>query len=141
MQGLRERYFSNESRLRIETNGSDQANVDPVRIELLPKNLIGNALRYSQPEDGPVEVTINNTDTQPELRVRDYGPGIPEDQREHIGEPFYRSDASRNRDTGGTGLGLYPALQVARAHGGDPALLDVDGRGSLFVVTIARPAI
>jgi signal transduction histidine kinase len=71
-----------------------------------------------------------------EFRVRDYGPGIPEDQREHIGEPFYRSDASRNRDTGGTGLGLYLARQVARAHGGDLVLRDTDWNGALFVVSV-----
>jgi signal transduction histidine kinase len=68
--------------------------------------------------------------------VRDHGPGIPADQREHIGEPFYRSDASRARETGGTGLGLYLARQVARAHGGDLRLQEAAGSGALFVATI-----
>jgi signal transduction histidine kinase len=53
-----------------------------------------------------------------------------------VGEPFYRSDASRARETGGTGLGLYLARQVARAHGGDLTLEASEGAGALFVVTM-----
>jgi signal transduction histidine kinase len=98
------------------------------------KNLVGNALRYAP--EGPVELTITGRDTEVEFRVRDQGPGIPADQRAHIGEPFYRSDASRARETGGTGLGLYLARQVARAHGGDLILEMHDGTGALFVVTL-----
>ena len=116
--------------------GDARAQLDAARIQLMLKNLVGNALRYSAPADGPVELSIHGTGSQVQFRVRDHGPGIPPAQRAHLGEPFYRSDASRARDTGGTGLGLYLARQVARAHGGDLALQDVEGRGALFVVTI-----
>ena len=56
--------------------------------------------------------------------------------RGHL-ESGYRSDASRARETGGTGLGLYLARQVARAHGGDLVLADCEGRGALFVATLS----
>jgi signal transduction histidine kinase len=135
-QDLQARYFAGEARLRISVTGEARAQLDAARIQLMLKNLIGNALRYSAPEDGPVELSIHCTGKQVEFRVRDNGPGIPADQRAHIGEPFYRSDASRARETGGTGLGLYLARQVARAHGGDLRLEDTGGRGALFVVAI-----
>jgi len=133
---LQSRYFAGEPRLRVTVTGEPRARLDAARIQLMLKNLVGNALRYSTPGDGPVELTIHGTDGSVEFRVRDQGPGIPADQRAHIGEPFYRSDASRARETGGTGLGLYLARQVARAHGGELSLVETGERGALFVVTI-----
>jgi signal transduction histidine kinase len=132
-QDLQSRYFASEPRLQVTVSGAAHARLDAVRIQLMLKNLVGNALRYSPA--GPVELTIHGQKGQVEFRVRDHGPGIPADQRAHIGEPFYRSDASRARETGGTGLGLYLARQVARAHGGDLSLVETD-EGALFVVAI-----
>lgn len=126
-------FFDGEPRLRLILHGAPRARLDAARIQLMLKNLVGNALRYAPAEDGPVELEVIAAGGQLEFRVRDYGPGIPPEQRAGIGEPFFRPDASRTRDTGGTGLGLYLARQVARAHGGDLALVDVEGRGALFV--------
>jgi signal transduction histidine kinase len=133
-ESLRQRFFPHEPRLQIKVTGETLARLDSARIQLMLKNLVGNALRYAP--QGPVELTITGRDTEVEFRVRDQGPGIPADQRAHIGEPFYRSDASRARETGGTGLGLYLAKQVARAHGGDLVLEKDEGTGALFVVTL-----
>lgn len=130
------RFFAGEPRLQITTHGAPRAMLDPARIQLLLKNLVGNALRYSTPEDGLVELDVVPDGRWIELRVRDHGPGIPPDQRAGLGEPFYRPDASRARETGGTGLGLYLARQVARAHGGDLQLVDVEGGGALFVARL-----
>lgn len=132
---LRSRYFADQPRLQVKVTGETRARLDATRIQLMLKNLVGNALRYSMPADGLVELTILGEKGQIEFRVRDHGPGIPEDQRAHIGEPFFRSDASRARETGGTGLGLYLARQVARAHGGDLSLVETPD-GALFVVAI-----
>ncbi|MBT6210802.1 MAG: HAMP domain-containing histidine kinase [Woeseia sp.] len=112
------------------------AYIDEARIALLLKNLIGNALRYSNREDGLVELTISTTDHELAMTVTDHGPGLSKDQAEHIGEPFYRSDASRTRESGGTGLGLYLATLVADAHGGSLKLLDTDDHGASFEVRI-----
>ena len=112
------------------------AHIDEARITLLLKNLISNALRYSKPEDGLIELTISATDKDLVMVVADHGPGLPKDQAEHLGEPFYRSDASRARESGGTGLGLYLANLVAKAHGGSLTLLDTGGQGASFEVRI-----
>lgn len=87
-------------------------------------------------ESGPVDVEIETSDDAWLIRVRDRGPGIPDDQIEHLGEPFFRGDPSRTRNTGGSGLGLYLARLVAKAHGGS-LRLDTDYRdGACFVVTL-----
>ena len=112
------------------------AHIDEARITLLLKNLISNALRYSKPEDGLIELTISATDKELVMVVADHGPGLAKDQAEHLGEPFYRSDASRARESGGTGLGLYLANLVAKAHGGSLTLLDTGGQGASFEVRI-----
>jgi signal transduction histidine kinase len=112
------------------------ASVDEARVTLLLKNLVSNALRYSRPEDGPVEVALAVADNNLVMTVTDQGPGLSKDQAEHIGEPFYRSDPSRARESGGTGLGLYLATLVANAHGGALNLRDTDGHGASFEVRI-----
>ncbi|MDB5809817.1 MAG: putative two-component sensor histidine kinase [Betaproteobacteria bacterium] len=97
-------------------------------------NLIDNALIYGQRAviavaDSPAQLTIS---------VRDAGPGIPEAELERVFEPFYRLDASRNRATGGTGLGLTIARNIARAHGGDVVLLNRSEGGLEAVLTLSR---
>jgi len=56
------------------------------------------------------------------VRIVDAGPGLPQAELDRVFEPFYRTEPSRNRDTGGIGLGLAVARSVARAHGGDVTL-------------------
>jgi signal transduction histidine kinase len=112
------------------------ATVDEARITLLLKNLVNNALRYSQPEDGLVELKVSATDRELVMTVSDHGPGLSEDQADHLGEPFYRSDASRARESGGSGLGLYLATVVANAHGGSLKLIDTAGHGACFEARI-----
>jgi signal transduction histidine kinase len=131
-------FFARDAE-RIEVNLPAEpvtAYVDEARITLLLKNLLSNALQYSKPEDGPVQLTISATDSELVMSVADQGPGLSQDQAEHIGEPFYRSDASRTRETGGTGLGLYLATLVANAHGGSLTLLDTNDHGATFQVRI-----
>jgi two-component system OmpR family sensor kinase len=72
------------------------------------------------------------------MSVIDRGPGISKEQAAHIGEPFYRGDPSRARTSGGTGLGLYLATLIAKAHHGDLRLLDTGGKGASFEVRIPR---
>jgi signal transduction histidine kinase len=113
-------FFERDSKhinIDIEDD-SMEADVDDVRVVLLLKNLVSNAIRYSNTEDGPVRITASCEDGDLVLTVEDHGPGLSSEQKLNIGEPFYRGDPSRTRDTGGTGLGLYLAKLVAEAHGG-----------------------
>lgn len=89
----------------------------PVHITWLKRglrNLVANALRYG----GTARVTVLREGEAAVLRVEDNGPGIPEDRISEMLEPFARGEASRNRETGGAGLGLALARAVAEQHGG-----------------------
>ncbi|WP_374407690.1 sensor histidine kinase [Pelagerythrobacter sp.] len=101
--------------------GDTARTVLPVHITWLRRalrNLIGNALRYA----GRAEVTLLRKGAHVVLRVDDEGPGIPEGRIADMMEPFTRGEASRNRETGGAGLGLTLARAIAEQHGGELAL-------------------
>ena len=112
------------------------AEVDEARLTLMLKNLVANALKYSDDADGPVEIRYLRDGDDLVLGVRDYGPGISEEQAARLGEPFYRGDPSRARSSGGTGLGLYLATLVAQAHGGKLALIDATKQGANFEIRL-----
>jgi len=99
--------------------GIGPVQADPMRVRLLLRNLIDNALRHSAGAQTPpvVSLTIDD-DGQLHLSVRDFGPGVAEEHLAHLAEPFYRADSARQRATGGFGLGLYLCQLVAQAHGG-----------------------
>jgi len=81
-------------------------------------NLVNNAARFAQ----HVNVCAAKQNGSLTVEVEDDGPGIPEEEHEHVFRPFYRVDHARNQDTGSTGLGLAIARDIARIHGGDIAL-------------------
>ncbi|MDX1508811.1 MAG: ATP-binding protein, partial [Woeseiaceae bacterium] len=116
--------------------GDSRANLDEARVTLLLKNLLSNALRYAPADCGPVTLVIDREGDDLVFRVRDRGPGIAPEHAQRIGEPFYRGDPSRARQTGGTGLGLYLATLVAQAHDGSLTLVDTGGRGACFEVRL-----
>lgn len=89
------------------------------------RNLIDNAVRYA----GGARLTVVVEGRALLIRVEDDGPGIPADQLEHVLRPFARLDQSRNRGTGGAGLGLAIATSIARLHGGTVALENRAGGG------------
>lgn len=92
--------------------------LDRARIRLLLRNLLENALRHTPAGAEPPGVTLRATELGLDLRVRDHGPGVEEDALPRLAEAFWRPDASRERSTGGVGLGLFLSQLVARAHGG-----------------------
>ena len=134
LQDLISDYFERDrDRIVVDNRAGElQVALDETRIVLLLKNLVSNALRYSSPESGPVTLEVEKKGGDLLLRVTDHGPGLTLDQARHLGEPFYRSDPSRARHTGGTGLGLYLATLVARAHGGELILLNPGEQGARF---------
>jgi signal transduction histidine kinase len=93
---------------------------DVAGLKSLLANLIGNAVAYA----GHARVRIARPDGHALIEVADDGPGLPDDMLERVFEPFFRAEPSRNRETGGSGLGLASARAVARAHGGDITLIN-----------------
>lgn len=98
--------------------------LDRIRVRLLLRNLLGNALRHGGGAAQPVELHVRPWAVGHgiELEVRDHGPGVPDDQLPHLGQPFFRPDTARTRSAGGVGLGLYLCKLVAQAHGGTCAV-------------------
>ncbi|WP_053121335.1 HAMP domain-containing histidine kinase [Pseudomonas sp. P1.31] len=117
-----------------------ECRLDTVRIE--PRfmaraviNLLRNAIRYAEQK---VEVTLVRTGDYYEVRVNDDGPGVPLEGREKIFEPFSRLDASRDRRTGGFGLGLALVRRVSQSHGGQVEVGESVWGGASFRMTWAH---
>jgi signal transduction histidine kinase len=138
LDDLIDNYFDRD-RDRIEISVYDEsmeANVDDARVILLLKNLLSNALRYSDEHAGPVRLGVSMEADDLIIQVQDRGPGFTSEQAENIGEPFYRGDPSRTRETGGSGLGLYIAKLVAEAHGGSLRLSEEYKDGACLIVRL-----
>jgi signal transduction histidine kinase len=104
--------------LQLEDVGGP-VQADPMRLRLLLRNLIDNALRHGVGAAQPPTVFLRReADGQLALGVRDHGPGVAAEQLSELGQAFYRPDGARTRTTGGVGLGLTLARNVAEAHGG-----------------------
>ncbi|MCS7460984.1 HAMP domain-containing histidine kinase [Paenibacillus doosanensis] len=91
---------------------------DAYLLERAFNNLLDNAVRHT-PHGGVIEAICSLTPDKAAVTVLDSGPGIPEADLERVFEPLYRGESSRNRESGGTGLGLTIARRIFRAHGGD----------------------
>ena len=92
------------------------------------ENVLRNAVRYS-PNDTAVQMTVSKSDGGLEMLIRDHGPGVPAAELERIFEPFYRVAESRDRDSGGEGIGLAITSQVMKAHGGSAQAVNAPNGG------------
>ena len=108
----------------------------PATLRRCLVNLIDNAVKYGQRAQVTVERSAEHGDHAC-IRIRDAGPGIAPDQLDKVFEPFYRIDTSRSRDTGGTGLGLTIAHNIAEQHGGSLTLANHPQGG--LVATLILP--
>lgn len=97
-------------------------------------NLIENALRYG----GSVAIEVDDSRERLRIAVRDHGAGIPESEIQRVFEPYYRLEASRNLVSGGVGLGLSIARNIARWHGGDIVLQNAPGGGLIAALVMPR---
>lgn len=101
---------------RIEP-GLPTLKLDRLRVQLLLRNLVHNALRHNDASRGAVRLELARDGDGVRLSVRDFGPGVQPESLPHLGQPFYRPDAARTRGEGGIGLGLCLCRLVAEAHG------------------------
>jgi signal transduction histidine kinase len=121
---------------KVTYKGPDHAHLScrPVALRRAFSNLIDNGCKYG----GEVCVSLSDKVTSLVIDIHDNGPGIPADQAERAFAPFQRLEASRNRETGGTGLGLTIARDVVLGHGGDIQLIK-DEKSFVVRVQLPRP--
>lgn len=124
------------ARVIVHATGSSMILGDRRRLERVLQNVIGNAIKYSQPGK-PVHVTIERHDRWVTLRVRDRGVGIPPDDLPHIFDLFYR--ASTAQGIMGSGIGLAGAKAIIEQHGGQITVESEVGRET--TITIRLPAV
>ncbi|OOZ35786.1 ATP-binding protein [Solemya velesiana gill symbiont] len=117
----------------------EESQVEPYRgrpliLKRCFANLIENAVRYGD----EAIIHIQDSPEQVSIVIEDHGPGIDEQELENLFKPFYRAEESRSKETGGSGLGLGIARNIARAHGGDVTLQRGENGGLEAVVTLPR---
>ena len=108
--------------------------VQPMALRSCVNNLLDNALRYA----GQASITLQDHREQLLIRVIDHGPGIAAEQREAVFEPFFRLEGSRNRNSGGVGLGMTIAREAAQRMGGQLSLEETPGGGLTAVIRLPR---
>lgn len=113
----------------VQLTGSD------VLLYRLLFNLTENAIKYNR-TGGSVEVSVEREGGQAAIRVRDTGPGIAEEYRDSIFQPFFRVDKSRSRAMGGVGLGLALVQEIVRLHGGTVRVEQSADTGTTILVTL-----
>ena len=123
-------------RLEVHVEGALPClEADPVLLRRALDNLLDNAGKYSEP-DTPVLLHARPLLEALEVEVTDRGIGIDPDDMPHLFTPFFRSDRSRARKTGGVGLGLALARRIVVAHGGTLSLESQPGQGTTARVTL-----
>jgi signal transduction histidine kinase len=107
-----------------------ELDVDPEQVKTVFQNILTNAVKFSDPDDKPVMISVIKQADFTVVRILDHGIGIPSDELPFIFEPFYRVDKSRSKRTGGYGLGLSLCKTIMEAHGGRIEVDSKPGRGT-----------
>jgi len=131
-------YFPDKA---IDITLADQPTMqqlDPTRMRLVAKNLLDNAIKHNGENSPPVRVAVVSNDDGVMLEIEDFGSGIPAEHLPHLTEPFYRADASRQRKTGGFGLGLYLVKLIVEAHEGTLQIESQEGKGTQVRVSLPK---
>ena len=138
LQAMDESRLAAESReIKIEFLKNTDVTIlgDESQLEMAISNLIENAINYS-PNKTTVVVSLHRVNGLAEIKVKDQGIGISDENIERIFERFYRVDPARSRATGGTGLGLSIVKHIITNHGGDITVWSAQGEGSTFTMRL-----
>jgi signal transduction histidine kinase len=121
----------------VELEGSARAvyATEPSMLRRCVNNLVSNGIRYG----GRAHIELSDSPAMLRISIRDFGPGMAEEDLERVFEPFVRLEPSRNRNSGGSGIGLAISRNIARWHGGDVKLRNAPGRTGLIAeITLPR---
>ncbi|HYE10341.1 MAG TPA: ATP-binding protein [Patescibacteria group bacterium] len=125
----------------IQIEKSIQSNIkllgDADRLNQVFVNILSNAYKYTA-KGGTVRVCLNESEGVIRVTVEDTGVGIPKEDIKHVFERFYRSDISRNRGTGGTGIGLTITKAYVEAHDGSIRIESEEGKGTKLIIEFMR---
>ncbi|MEO8093807.1 MAG: ATP-binding protein [Pseudolysinimonas sp.] len=133
----RNRVAAESHRISLVASGKVRAEVfgDEQLLVTAVHNLISNAVQYS-PDGSRIGIGVTASNGVVEISITDQGVGIPDDERDRVFERFFRVDAARSRNTGGSGLGLSIVKHVVQNHGGDVRVWSQQGRGSTFTIRL-----
>lgn len=128
-----------DKQLELTYRGTAECEVycDPARIKQIIINLLGNAIRYT-PDSGKVLVHLIELPGEIKVDIADNGPGIPPEDVPYVFKRFYRVESSRNRKSGGMGLGLAIAKEFAEIHGGNLTVNSTLGQGTVFTLSLPK---
>ncbi len=116
--------FPESANVPIHIHDDARWPVEPEWLGTAIENLLQNAIKHVTREDGRIEVRIDSTGNGMRVTVEDNGPGVPPAHRARVFERFYRVDKARERQSGGSGIGLSIVEQVVKAHGGEVSVDD-----------------
>lgn len=128
-------YREKKVRIQFTTNPRIRVYVDHDRMIQILVNLLSNALKFT-PEHGEVRIEGSEDSEHVLIRVQDTGTGIPTKDLPYVFERFYRADKSRNRRTGGSGLGLTIVKELVAAHGGE--IWAENREGATFTIRLPK---
>ena len=126
----------------IQTSISSDINnleieADEVLFEVMLKNVLENASRFTSSNRALIELTLEEINSQSiRITIRDFGPGFNKDDLEKVTEPFFRTSQSRSRESGGFGLGLYLSKQIVLAHAGFLKIKNHPDQGAVVSVEL-----
>ena len=133
--------FDSGARRRIHSRGMEQPvaiAADPLQMKKVLYNLLSNAFKFSDPEEGQVWMRLRANEDRIELEIEDNGIGIPHNQLERIFDRFTQVEGSATRRYEGTGIGLALVREIVDLHGGRIAVESKLGQGSTFTITLPR---
>ncbi len=122
------------SKITLQGRARSAFNCYPVSLRRMLNNIVDNALKYG----GQADIQVEDSKEHLKINITDIGSGIPDSQMERVFEPYARLDNSRSKETGGTGLGLTIARNIAVAHGGSLSLQNRKTGGLQVIIILPR---
>jgi signal transduction histidine kinase len=130
-------YEANKTARQVALSMTGRAPLrgDPMLVASAVENVVRNAIKYTAPNT-TVEITADLTGRDARISVRDHGEGLPDSELGRVFLPFHRVDGSRDRQSGGSGLGLSIAERAVRSQGGTISAANAEGGGLQVVITL-----